>query len=216
MAVQNGARSSIRSPAVGAAVRQRPSSCSVSFFSWARAVSTGVSSLHRAWASADLRAGSAAVLGCCNCRAAQRPVLLRLAQDWFALQLHRPRRLGALLRGVRPGRAGALRSAALVAPRPPATPGRLVPTCLALQVRVLNKCGMTEERPCMGPGVVGCDGVCAHPSSHMKVKEVDCMGVRYPPPRPSDGGCWVHSRRAAAAPPHGTLIAPVGCASWGV
>lgn len=45
-----------------------------------------------------------------------------------------------------------------------------------LQTRVINKCGMTEERPCMGPGTLGCDGKC-YPKG-AAVKEVDCMGVR--------------------------------------
>ena len=42
---------------------------------------------------------------------------------------------------------------------------------LPAQYKQVNKCGVKESRPCMGPGVLGCDGKCD------SLKTFDCKGV---------------------------------------
>ena len=53
---------------------------------------------------------------------------------------------------------------------PPARCSRAV-ALLSAQVRTKNDCGDEERRPCVGAGVVGCDGVCA------SGRELDCAGI---------------------------------------
>jgi hypothetical protein len=42
---------------------------------------------------------------------------------------------------------------------------------LSAQVRTKNDCGDEERRPCVGAGVMGCDGVCG------SGRELDCAGI---------------------------------------
>ena len=45
------------------------------------------------------------------------------------------------------------------------------PALRSAQVRTKNDCGDEERRPCVGAGVVGCDGVCG------SGRELDCAGI---------------------------------------
>jgi hypothetical protein len=65
-----------------------------------------------------------------------------------------------------------------VAPAPHVRALALKPQTARAQTRVLNKCGAVEERSCLGPGVMGCDGKCVAQGSSMVAKVADCAGVR--------------------------------------